>query len=303
MRVTVRAALRTGAAAVATSLVATALALVGAPPAAAALCSGGDGVGVVVSYGALGGGTRTGCGSGDTAAAATTSAGFALEYAARQPGFVCRVTGVPQSDPCVHTSPTDAYWGLFWTDGTSGTWHYATLGAGALKVPAGGAVGWAWQDGGDRDYPAVAAPVAQQEPAAKPKSKPTRTSEPKPRRAPRTTRQPKAETTPTPTPTTQRPSAAPTPTDPDAASGPKQRKQRKQRKQQPTASASPTASAGAEAGTGSETAAPMRATEPAARTTDDGGPSGLPWWVPGGLLLALVAGAGIAVRRRGTGSR
>ena len=36
--------------------------------------------------------------------------------------------------------PTNAYWGLFWSNGTSGTWAYASEGVDSLSVPAGGSV-------------------------------------------------------------------------------------------------------------------------------------------------------------------
>ncbi|MCL3820328.1 hypothetical protein [Aeromicrobium wangtongii] len=73
----------------------------------------------------------------------------------RQPGFVCRVDGAPDSAGCVNTPPSDAYWGLFWSDGRSGTWTYASEGVGSLKVPAGGWVALVFQDSPDRSLPAV----------------------------------------------------------------------------------------------------------------------------------------------------
>ncbi len=117
------------------------------PAAVAATCSGSSGVSVVVDYRELGGGIATGCvpdGGGRSAASIFASAGVEITYATRQPGFVCRVNGVPTSDPCVNTSPADAYWGLWWTDGTSSSWTYSSQSVGGLTVPDGGSVGWSW---------------------------------------------------------------------------------------------------------------------------------------------------------------
>ena len=101
-------------------LAAAAYAAAPVPPASAAACSTGHGVTVVVDFHELGGGVQTGCvadGAGDTAAELFPAAGFSLSYVQRQPGFVCRVEGVPAEDPCVNTPPADAYWALYWSDG------------------------------------------------------------------------------------------------------------------------------------------------------------------------------------------
>ncbi|MCD4524436.1 hypothetical protein [Nocardioides sp. cx-173] len=123
-----------------------------AAAAMAAPCSGG-GVTVVVDFHELGGGVDADCdqdGAGKRAADLFASVGHPLTYAARQAGFVCRVSGLPQDDPCVTTAPADAYWGLWWSDGESGTWTYSGLGAGALTIPDGGYVALSWdQRGGD----------------------------------------------------------------------------------------------------------------------------------------------------------
>ena len=118
--------------------------------AGAATCTSAGGVSVVVDYRELGGSMVTACapdGGGKSATAVFASVGVSLTYATRQPGFVCRVNGVPTSDPCVNTSPADAYWGLWWSDGTTGSWTFATTGVGGQTVPAGGSVGWSWQQG------------------------------------------------------------------------------------------------------------------------------------------------------------
>ena len=89
-------------------LVAAALVAAAAGLAAAGLagCGGGllaaTGVTVVVDFNQLGGGVQQVCdagGGGDTAASLFTANGYPLTYAQRQPGFVCRVSGVAGQRP------------------------------------------------------------------------------------------------------------------------------------------------------------------------------------------------------------
>jgi hypothetical protein len=145
-----------------------------AAPASAALCSG-KGVNVVVDYNGLGGGVQRGCdpgGANEPGDRVFPDAGFALSYAQRQPGFVCRVKGAPSSDPCVNASPANAYWGLYWSDGKSGRWTYSSSGVGGIKVPEGGFLAFSWQNGGEADPPG-AAPVNNQPAPTRPPTKPT----------------------------------------------------------------------------------------------------------------------------------
>lgn len=178
-----------------TSLTLLAACLVGggvalAPTADAATCTSAGGVSVVVDYRELGGGVVTACaadGGGKSATAIFASAGVSLAYAQRSPGFVCKVNGRPESEPCLNTAPADAYWGLWWSDGSKGSWTYASSGAGALTVPAGGSVGWAWQQ--DRASsgavpPGVAPPVA---PASTPTPTPSPTTSSSPTSSPSAT--------------------------------------------------------------------------------------------------------------------
>jgi hypothetical protein len=255
--------------------------LVPVPATAAGYCAG-SGVSIVVDFGALGGGVVKGCDSSGNrnAAKAFENTGHHLTYASRQPGFVCRVDGVPQSDPCVNTSPSNAYWGLYWSDGTSG-WKYSSLGAGSLTVPSGATVAFSWQNGGTADPPG-AAPAA---PAPKP--------------------------SPSPTPT-KRPTAQPTKKPASGASVPAGATGSASALASPSASATTSVSGSA---TPSTTATPSASASPTASgqatvsqpevtsgVTDDGGGGGLPWWVPVGVLLALGAG-GVAAwwtRRRDT---
>ena len=126
-------------------------------PASAALCSG-NGVNVVVDFNGLGGGVQKGCapnGANRTGDYVFPAAGFALTYARNQPGFVCRVKGTPSNDPCLNTSPANAYWGLYWSDGKSGTWKYSSTGVGSVKVASGGFLSFSWQNGGANDAPSA----------------------------------------------------------------------------------------------------------------------------------------------------
>lgn len=261
-------------------------------PAAAALCSG-TGVNVVVDFNGLGGGVQKGCdpnGAGRTANNVFPAAGFALTYAQRQPGFVCRVKGSPSSDPCVNTSPANATWGLYWSDGKSGTWHYSSIGVGGLKVGDGGFLAFSWQNGGAADPPSAT---------------PTNNL-PTPPKPTKTTTAPK----PTKTPTkglgggSSRPTRTPKPTRAAVASS-------------ATSSAGPrgVASARASAGDPARNSASARASASASPSaepspSDAATPeatatekvnsafapeeehSGLPVWVPVGVIIVLAGAAG-----------
>lgn len=182
-----------------------------AAPASSATCADAGGVSVVVDFGALGGGVRTACdsaGAGKSAAALFGGSGFPLTYATRDVGFVCRVSGVPAADPCINTSPGDAYWGLYWSNGTSGSWTYSSLGVQGLTVPAGGSVAWSWQ-GGSTGPPGIAAPVHAQAPTPTP-TPPSATPSPTPppQATPKST--PTKPAGPTKTPTAKTPGKTPT---------------------------------------------------------------------------------------------
>ena len=265
--------------------------LVPAPATAAGYCSG-SGVSVVVDFGALGGGIQKGCdASGNrNAAKAFFATDHPLTYAQRQPGFVCRVDGVPQSDPCVNTSPSDAYWGLYWSDGKSG-WTYSSLGAGSLNVPAGATVAFSWQNGGTADPPGTA-PAVPAAAAASPKPTPKPTPKPSPSKAPGGGAGPSGKVASPAHPATASALAA-SPTGGSSST--------------PSASASAAASSSAPAaattGEPSPSAGPTSASaagpvETQSATTSEG--DGLPWWVPVLVLLALLVGGGTAwwTRRR-----
>lgn len=244
--------------------------------AAASSCPGTAGVTVVVEFKELGRGSAQSCvadGGGRTADRLLREAGYALDYVQRFPGFVCRIDGLPADDPCVNTPPADAYWGLWWSDGTTGKWTYSSLGAGSLSVPAGGYVAMVW----DGSTGSVA-------PSASPTVHPTPTPTP--------TRTPTPTATPAATPT----SASATPT---ATATPTTRPTRKPtRKPSPTKTSEPP-----ETATPTPTPSPsaMPSDPPADGTSGDSGEGGgLPGWVPPVLVAVLLgaAGAVAAVRRR-----
>lgn len=143
------------------AVAAAGLAALGAPPVAhAADCAG---VTVVVDFRALGG-VRTGCAPGDpsSGAGALSAAGFGYTYAARQPGFVCRINGLPGDDPCVNPSPTTAYWS-YWHARPGGSWVYSGAGT-STRDPAPGSVeGWSFGAG---EPPGVAPPAPRPQPPA-----------------------------------------------------------------------------------------------------------------------------------------
>lgn len=147
-----------------------------ASPSWAATCSGDTGVSVVVDFSKLGGGVATGCvadGGGDTAAS-LFEVDHDLTRVQQYPGAVCKVDNTPADAACQNMPPTDAYWGLFWSDG-SGGWVYSSEGVDSLDIPDGGSVAFAWQDGGDRDYPGAAAPQTADEPSPSPSPSPSPT--------------------------------------------------------------------------------------------------------------------------------
>jgi len=256
-------------------------------PAHAAACSSAEGVTVVVDNGGLGGGVSQLCaenGGGDVAATILDEAGFDLTYVQRQPGFVCRIDGLPtvEQDDCVNTPPADAYWGLFWSDGTSGKWSYATLGVGSLKVPDGGSVAMAWQGTDDRRIPSVRPPknaptspstsaTPTQSPSQSPSTSPT-SQAPTTSAAPTT--QPTSTAPTTAAPTTSATSGESSPTaEPTRSESPKHTKKPQK---SPSAGESPDQTPVA--------SGPIDPSSP-----DDGG--GVPLWVVLVVLGALGAGA------------
>lgn len=300
------------AALVAAATVLGALVLVtgAAAPAQAAACTGPTGVTVVVDFNSLGGGVQGACvagGGGDKASDLLPAAGFPLSYASRQPGFVCRVSGVPQADPCVNTAPADAYWGLWWSDGENGRWTYSSLGAGSLRVPDGGYVAFAWDDVSGQRQPAYT-PVVRAAPA------PTQTPQPSPPQ----TQQPAP---PSPQPSTAAPatpqSPAPAPTDP-AATDPAAPATSPTTGEPSTAPASPTQgptdrptrrprpAAPQAVVPAPEASSPAELADPVAPTSGESvaeAAGGVPTWLAllVALLLFAIAGVVLLLKRRQAG--
>ncbi len=258
------------------------------PPAAAAPCSGTSGVTVVVEYGALGGGSSVGCaadGGGKSASRLLEDTGHALTYVQRFPGFVCRIDGLPADDPCVNTPPADAYWGLWWSDGRTGTWSYSSLGAASLTVPAGGYVAMVWDGSTGTVRP-------QADPAPHPTATPTPTPTPSKKPSPTPT------ATPTPTPTAT-PTTEPAPTAEPTVEPSRTKKPKPTRTPSPTeTTAAPTSAPTSESPTDQQTEAGAVVDDPVdpASSSDDGG---LPVWVAPVLVVVLLGAAGaVAVARR-----
>ena len=274
--------------AAAATLVAAAYAGLPAAPASAASCPSTDGVTVVVDFHELGGGVQTACvagGGGQTASQLFPAAGFSLDYVQRQPGFVCKVSGKPADSPCVNTPPADAYWGLYWSDGKSGRWTYATSGAGGQHVPDGGYVAFSWQ-GSEDSAPPGASPTAHPSASATPASG--------------STQGPGHASSSTPTTAHATPSGppgavtSPTPTGSPAATSSEPGRQKRKPAGSPTATAdgSPTA---AGAVTGSESPALTAASSDPADPGDDGLPA---WVAPAVIVLLFGAAGGVALLRR-----
>jgi hypothetical protein len=268
-----------------------------ASPAQASTCTTGHGVSVVVDFNQLGGGVQTACdvsGAGRTASTQLTDVGHSLTYVQRQPGFVCRIDGLPKpsSDACVVTPPADAYWSLWWSDGKSGTWTYASSGTAGLKVPDGGYVGLSWQQGSAKAPPGVAPQAHASSPSSQPTSHPTSSAPPS---APRT-----QGSSPTTAPGSASTSVAPTGSPSSAGPG---KQEPGTKKSGGTHHHAPSTDAASPAAKGTDGAVPTEAggpLDPASEATDDGD---LPGWVAPVAVLALFAAAGtvVVVRRRGSG--
>jgi hypothetical protein len=152
-------------------LVAAGSTAVAASPASAAACTTASGVTVVVDFHELGGGVQQLCDAGGGGKYASTvfgESGFSLTRVQREQGFVCRVNNAPSSaqESCVSTPPADAYWGLWWSNGTSGTWTYASAGVDSQTVPAGSSVALSWNGSSTKSPPRSTPPSHAASPSA-----------------------------------------------------------------------------------------------------------------------------------------
>jgi hypothetical protein len=139
---------------------ATGLAVVDAPAAHAAACSGSTGVTVVVDFASLGGGVVVACAPGDPTSGLTALTGGGFTVAGTQRwglAFVCRINGLPTAaqQACVNTPPASAYWS-YWHASTHGAaWTYSSLGASSYNPAPGTVEGWAFGAG---SAPSITAP-------------------------------------------------------------------------------------------------------------------------------------------------
>jgi hypothetical protein len=262
-------------------------------PAQAATCSTASGVSVVVDFHQLGG-VQTACdagGAGKYAAAQFTDVGHTLTYVQGQ-AFVCQVDGAPDTQ-CARTPPSTAYWSLWWSDGKSGTWTYASVGATSLKVPAGGYVALSWQQGSAQAPPGVAprshspsSPTSH--PPSHPTSRPTSQPTAGPTAPATAAPQQGATSGPTPRSTSTSPAGTSAPTGTPASTFPVRSHHTQALKvtAQGKHAIPPTST---------------QATRAASATTDSG--SGLPGWVAPVLVVVLFAAAAAVavVRRRRSG--
>lgn len=259
---------RLGGAVVATLVgLAAAVVATSGPAAASGACAKGTGVTVVV-------GSSVSCDANGGSPASNNfgDAGHSLTYV-NDSSFVCKVDGGPSSAVCARTPPSNAYWGLFWSNGTSGTWTYASSGVASLKVPTGGWVAFVFQNSSSRTPPGVT-PLAAA-PPAQPKPKPSTSSGPSGGGHGGSSRG----ATPSATPTDKSSAGTKSPTD---------------KKSSPSSSATPTDGA-------TVTTQPGDDLTKASQDTGGSSPLG---WIAGALAILLLAGmAAVLWRRRIAGGR
>lgn len=194
--------------------------LIPALPAEAAACERGSGVTVVVQGNGINGTHCVPNGASNSALSNLHSAGYSTNSVPNQPGTVCQINGTPAKNECWGL---DSYWGIFWANGSGGSWNYSQQGAGSLKVGAGGWVGFRFQDSNSRKAPSAKPvgpapkPVQTAAPDPEPKSKPkpstqaTKKPTAQPSASPTAKSEGKAATSPTAVPSGTPTAASPTP--------------------------------------------------------------------------------------------
>jgi hypothetical protein len=241
-----------------------------------------------VDFHQLGNGVHATCdadGGGEKAADQFGDVGYALTPVRTQPGFVCQVDGAPKSS-CERTPPATAYWSLWWSDGKSDTWKYASVGVGSLHVKDGGYVALSWQKGTAQAPPRVSLPsAASSAPTTHPTSQPTSHPSGAPSSSPPTSTTPSAPTSSPATKPTTKPTTKPGKhgRHQQGATPSKQAKPRDHQSQDRAAAALAGVSSGDDGGSGS---------------------GGLPGWVaPVAVAVLFAAGGAFAlVRRKSRGS-
>jgi hypothetical protein len=250
--------------------------LVGAPanPARAAGCTSPS-VAVVVDFGHFGGGVQRGCVAPGGTGLQVLAAVFGVTQVQREPGFVCRINGLPTKaqDACVNTPPSNAYWAYFHGRAGSG-WVYSAAGAGTYVPPPGTVDGWAFGGGAS---PGVS--VASVLPA-KVAPPPTHTR-PKPTPGPTHRASKPPGTSPAATP------AATSATAHSTSGRPKS-----------SGSTSPSAPPTSGAATGSDPPTVQDVTRPPPKAAGSGSGSAAPLVVAVALAAALFAGGWYLSRRR-----
>ncbi len=249
-----------------------------AATAAAAPCPTGGGITVVVDFGGLGGGVEVGCApSPGTGFEALTQAGFEITQVQENSAFLCRINGMPDADAedCADTPPADAFW-AHWTADLGGDWRFSQIGA---HLPVGGDLeGWSFSTGSNT-APAFAIPApAETTTSTLPTTTTTTTIT--------TTTTTSTSTTTSPTTTvaaTSTASAAPSTTATSPTTSPTDNRQ-------PTTVGPPTTVA-------PPTTVLPTAASPPTTAAPSSGPRGV---VVGGLVVAILAGAGLAIARRRT---
>jgi hypothetical protein len=128
-------------------LAAAALVGVSATHARAAGCTAPS-VAVVVDFGHFGGGIQRGCVAPGGTGIQVLAAVFAVTQVQREPGFVCRINGLPTKaqDACINTPPSNAFWAYFHGRAGSG-WVLSAVGAATYVPPPGTVEGWAFGGG------------------------------------------------------------------------------------------------------------------------------------------------------------
>jgi len=297
---------------VAATLVAAAgLVGVSSEPAAAAVCSGAGISAVVDSNDGAGGGIATACNrvTGSKKAAAVFRA-TGISMTRNPDGSVCKVNSKPANAECGRLG--NQYWGLWWSNGTNGSWVYSQQGVDSLTVPKNGSVAWAWQGPKGKREPGVAPPVIRSAPATKaPTKKSTKAPQQKPTQqsgaGSQSTKKTPSQSTPEQPTKTKAAAGASQPKKKANAAKVKASKQAKA-KAKAKASASPSARSSAsesaaadpsdDASSGVSSAEKVNSTF--APEEDQGG---LPVWVPIGVIAVLAGAAGgTALWRRRAGA-
>ena len=102
---------------------------------------------VVVDFAGLGGEVVAGCAPSPASGVdALAQAGFDMTAVQSDPGFICRIDGLPdtESEDCADTPPASASWS-YWTAELGGAWKYSSTGA--TSPVEGDLEGWSFSTG------------------------------------------------------------------------------------------------------------------------------------------------------------